>query len=94
MPNIYVINEKTLYEGEELKYQFANREYLYQKYTTYIYEKIRQTNESIEQLQFILEKTKDDIEQNRSKANESHELLIKEEQNKKIIDVNKFKKEI
>lgn len=48
MPNIYVINEKTLYEGEELKYQFANREYLYQKYTTYIFEKIRQTNESIE----------------------------------------------
>lgn len=48
MPNIYVINPKTLYESDTLKYQFVNREYLYPNSTAYIFEDIRQTNENIE----------------------------------------------
>lgn len=79
MPNIYIINPKTLHtpaatssvaEPHKLKYQFANREYLYSKYTPYIFEDIRQTNENIEELRFIFEKTKDDIEEIVSKGND------------------------
>lgn len=54
MSNIYVINPKTLHESPTLKYQFANREHLYPQYTAYIYEDIRQVNENIEELKFIL----------------------------------------
>ena len=44
MPNIYVINEKTLYDSEFLKYQFNNRENFYANHTTYVFDDLHASN--------------------------------------------------
>lgn len=88
MPNIYVINTKSLYGNEQLKYQFANRDLLYANYTPYIYEEIRKADEIAQELKFILEKNIDDIEEFIAKVNENYQKEIEGINLQKQTDAN------
>ena len=44
MPNIYVINTKTLYDSENLQYQYTNREHFFQNHTTYVFQDLQAKN--------------------------------------------------
>ena len=75
MPNMYAINPKTLYT-DTFKYQFVNKEWFYPKFTSYIQEYSRLANETIDELEFIKDKRKDDLDEFKGKHKLKEEKSI------------------
>lgn len=90
MANIYTINPKSLYDPAQLKYQFSNREYLYQNYTTYVLRDMLANNEVVEELEFVQEKLKDDLEEYIAKTTskiDSEVMEIRQQQREGVAQV-------